>query len=44
MKLEAADAEQHDPTVEMWLMYFLAQHNLYVKNFQKAFDFINEAI
>jgi hypothetical protein len=30
--------------VFLWLLYFAAQHFLFIKNFDKALEFINEAI
>lgn len=45
MKLSSDDnEEEQDPTVYLWLLYFLGQHYLFVKNFAKAFEFVNEAI
>mmetsp|Transcript_19274 Transcript_19274/g.13927 ORF Transcript_19274/g.13927 Transcript_19274/m.13927 type:complete len:94 (+) Transcript_19274:1070-1351(+) len=43
-RLEKDDIEQHDPTVEMWLIYFLAQHNLFIRNFPQALAYTEEAI
>lgn len=36
--------EEQDPTVYLWLLYFSAQHYLFLRNFDKALQYINEAI
>ncbi len=36
--------EEQDPTVFLWLLYYAAQHYLFVKDYEKALEFINEAI
>lgn len=38
------DEEEQDPTVYLWLLYYSAQHNLFINEYEKAFTFINEAI
>ena len=41
---EDPNEEEQDPTVHLWLLYFAAQHYLFIKNYTEAFKFINEAI
>jgi Tfp pilus assembly protein PilF len=36
--------EEHDPTVTLWLLYYIAQHYLFQLNFDQALKTINEAI
>lgn len=42
--LSEADEVEQDPTVQLWLLYFSAQHSYFLKDFTKALQFINEAI
>jgi hypothetical protein len=44
--LNSADEkeEEQDPTVYLWILYYLAQHYLFIKNYPEAFKYINEAI
>jgi peptide alpha-N-acetyltransferase len=44
--LNSADEneEEQDPTVYLWLLYYSAQHYLFIKNYPEAFKYINEAI
>ena len=42
--LSDQDEEEQDPTVYLWLLYFFAQHYYFLKDFDKALQFINEAI
>jgi len=43
-KLAAEDETEQDPTVELWLLYFLSQHYYFRRDFSKALEYINEAI
>ena len=36
--------EEQDPTVELWLLYFLAQHYYFLNDFPKALEYINKGI
>jgi Tfp pilus assembly protein PilF len=40
----SGEDEEQDPTVELWLMYFLAQHNHFQRNFDKSIEYVNLAI
>lgn len=49
MHLEEGDEEEHDPTVQLWLYYFLSQHHMRTadrnkKGYELAFEFIQKAI
>ena len=44
MTLSAGDEEEQDPTVQLWLYYFLAQHNLFQEKLAEAMEFVNMAI
>lgn len=44
MTLSAGDEEEQDPTVQLWLYYFLAQHNLFQNKLAEAMEFVNLAI
>ena len=44
MTLRAGDDEEQDPTVTLWLLYFLAQHNLFQNKLGEAMTFVNKAI
>jgi hypothetical protein len=44
MTLSPDDAEEQDPTVQMWLYSFLAQHNLRMAKVSEALKFIEKAI
>lgn len=41
---EDPNEEEQDPTVYLWLLYYLSQHYLFINNYQEAFKYINEAI
>ena len=43
-KLNESDIELQDPTVYLWLLYYLANHYLFVRNVKSAFEFVNKAI
>jgi len=38
------DEVEQDPTVHLWLMYYIAQHYYYLRNFNEALKYVNEAI
>ena len=38
------EEEEQDPTVHLWLMYFASQHFYFLRNFERAFTFIEKAI
>ncbi len=40
----AGEEEEQDPTVYLWLLYFTAQHYYYLRNYEKALQYINDAI
>ena len=40
----AEDEEEQDPTIQLWLYYFMAQHNLFQRKVDPALEFINKAI
>jgi peptide alpha-N-acetyltransferase len=42
--LEKGDEQEQDPTVELWLMYFIANHYLFARNVDEALKFVNKAI
>ena len=44
MSLNAEDEDEQDPTVQLWLYYFLSQHYLRDNKPEKALDYINKAI
>lgn len=44
MALDPADDEEQDPTVQLWLYYFLSQHYLNLGKLDEAFKFVNKAI
>jgi lipopolysaccharide biosynthesis regulator YciM len=44
MTLSPGEDEEQDPTVQMWLYSFLAQHNLRMANISEALKFIEKAI
>jgi peptide alpha-N-acetyltransferase len=43
MTFEGEDVEQ-DPTVQLWMMYFVAQHFYFKRNYGQALTYINQAI
>ena len=44
MTLKAGDEEEQDPTVQLWLYYFISQHNLFQNKLTEALLFVNKAI
>ena len=42
--LRAGDDDEQDPTVTLWLLYFLAQHNIFQGKLDEAMTWINKAI
>jgi tetratricopeptide (TPR) repeat protein len=38
------DDEEQDPTVYLWLLYFTAQHYYFLRDFDTALNYINQAI
>ena len=44
MTLEVADEDEQDPTVHLWLMYFISNHYIWKRDLKKALNFINKAI
>ena len=44
MRLDETDEQEQDPTVYLWLLYYLANHNLNLRKFDEALKYIEEAI
>jgi len=44
MTLNEEDEEEQDPTAQLWLYYYLANHHFYTGEYKKAFEFIDKAI
>ena len=44
MTLRPGDEDEQDPTVQLWLYYFLAQHNMFKNELSEALTFVNKAI
>lgn len=44
MTLRDSDEEEQDPTVQLWLYYYLANHYLFTGEYQQAFEWIDKAI
>jgi tetratricopeptide (TPR) repeat protein len=42
--LEKDDKVEQDPTVMLWLMYFISHHYLFKKDVENALKFVNQAI
>ena len=40
----AEEEEEQDPTVQLWLYYFIAQHHKFQRNVEPALENINKAI
>jgi len=40
----AEDEEEQDPTILLWLFYFMAQHHLFQRQVEPALEFVNKAI
>lgn len=43
-KLSANDNDLQDPTVYLWLLYYLSNHYLFIRNAKSAFEYVNRAI
>lgn len=39
--LEKDDKEEQDPTVMLWLMYFISHHYLFKKDVENSLKFVN---
>ena len=44
MCLNPSDEEEQDPTVQLWLYYFVSQHELRMGNIDESLSFITKAI
>ena len=44
MTLAPADKEEQDPTVYLWLLYFISHHYMYLRDFKTALVYVNKAI
>ena len=44
MSLDGKTEDEQDPTVQLWLYYFLSQHGLRLGKVEEAFNWINKAI
>ncbi len=44
MTLAPGDAEEQDPTVLLWLLYFISYHYMWVRDYGKALQYVNRAI
>ena len=44
MTLEENDLEEQDPTVHLWLLYFISNHYLWKRDSKQALYYINKAI
>lgn len=44
MTLREGDDDEQDPTVLLWLYYFMSQHNLFQNKIAEALTFVNKAI
>ena len=44
MTLEENDLEEQDPTVHLWLLYFISNHYLWKRDSKQALHYINKAI
>ena len=42
--LEPNDSEAQDPTVYLWLLYFLSYHFMFLRDIENALKFVNKAI
>jgi peptide alpha-N-acetyltransferase len=38
------EEEEQDPTVTLWLLYYTSQHYYFCRDFEKALDYVNQAI
>ncbi len=44
MKLDETDEDEQDPTITLWLMYYLANHHCFSGEYADALKYIEEAI
>jgi peptide alpha-N-acetyltransferase len=44
MKLQESDADEQDPTVYLWILYYLALHFYHKRDIEQALTHIDEAI
>lgn len=44
MVLDTSDETEQDPTVQLWLYYFISHHYLFQRDLSKAFEYVNKAI
>jgi peptide alpha-N-acetyltransferase len=44
MTLCEDDEQEQDPTTQLWVYYYLANHYLFTGEYQKGFEFIDKAI
>lgn len=44
MCLVPDDQDEQDPTVQLWLYYYLSKHNLNLEKIEEALEYINKAI
>ena len=44
MTLRPGDEEEQDPTVQLWLYYYMAQHCMFLNNLNEALEFVDKAI
>lgn len=42
--LSATDEEEQDPTVMVWLLYFISYHFMWCRDYAQALAFVNKAI
>jgi hypothetical protein len=43
-KLEETDELEQDPTVQLWLLYFISYHYMFLKDVENALKYVNLAI
>jgi N-alpha-acetyltransferase 15/16, NatA auxiliary subunit len=44
MKLSPNDEQEQDPTVLLWLLYFISYHYMWVRDYKQALVYVNRAI
>lgn len=44
MTLRPGDEDEQDPTVQLWLYYYMAQHHMFLGELSEALAFVNKAI
>ena len=44
MTLRGGDEDEQDPTVQLWLYYFMSQHQMYQNKLKEALEFVDKAI